>query len=217
MNCCSRQCQGIEAFFDDKVAQRELRSYQKRGPRKTTRLLLDAVRTRLRGKGRLLDIGGGIGAIQHELVPTTLAHATSVDASPAYLAAAQQEATRRGYAEHTTYIAGNFVDVAETVDLAHVVTLDRVICCFDDVDALVQQSAAKAEHLYALVFPRDHWLNRLMFPLINLISRLQRADFRIFLHPSQHVESLLADAGFERCFLEKTLLWQVRVFQRRVA
>ena len=28
---------------------------------------------------------------------------------------------------------------------------------------------------------------------------------------------ILADAGFERCFLEKTLLWQVRVFQRRVA
>ena len=59
-----RQCQGLETFFDTKIASRELKRYHKRGPRKTTRLLIDALCGHDIQGGVLLDIGGGIGAIQ---------------------------------------------------------------------------------------------------------------------------------------------------------
>ncbi len=211
--CCS-QCQGIEAFFDDKTAQRELKQYRKRGPRKTTRLLLDAVRQHLTTRGRLLDIGGGVGAIQHELVPTAMDAVVSVDAAPSYLVAAQQEAGRRGYAEQAQYRQGNFVDLADDLPDADVVTLDRVICCFDDMRGLVHHSARKARQLYAVVFPRDHWWNRLTFPLINLISRLQRSDFRVFLHPTPLVEAAITQEGHHLVYYGQTPLWQVRVYSR---
>ena len=36
MKCC--QCQGIESQFDTKLAAKELNSYRRRGPRKSTRI-----------------------------------------------------------------------------------------------------------------------------------------------------------------------------------
>ena len=66
MGCC--QCQGIESMFDKKAAKRELKRYLKKGPSKTTIMLLDAVnKVGVQGL-TFLDIGGGIGAIQHALL-----------------------------------------------------------------------------------------------------------------------------------------------------
>ncbi|MBI2966094.1 MAG: hypothetical protein HYY34_07815 [Chloroflexi bacterium] len=73
MNCC--QCQGIEQVFNAKVAARELRAYRKKGPRKTTRLLIDALKAEGVDGLTLLDIGGSIGKIQHELLDAGAARA----------------------------------------------------------------------------------------------------------------------------------------------
>jgi hypothetical protein len=62
---CS-QCNAIEKQFDDREAQRQLRRLRRRGPARTTRLLIDAVRQALGNTAQrglsLLDIGAGIGA-----------------------------------------------------------------------------------------------------------------------------------------------------------
>jgi hypothetical protein len=50
---------------------------------------------------------------------------------------------------------GDFVALAPALSAADVVTLDRVICCYDDMPALVGRSAALAERLYGVVYPRD--------------------------------------------------------------
>ena len=157
MSCC--QCQGIERLFDQRTAARELKNYQQQGPEKSTRLLLDTLRQGLSAAQpfSLLDIGGGVGVIQHELMGTGLAQGTSIDASSAYLSLAKQEAERRGYAERMHYQHGNFVDIAPCLEPADIVTLDRVICCYDDMPSLVKLSAEKAQRFYGLVFPRDTW------------------------------------------------------------
>src|SRR6266498_2772385 len=103
MNCCN-QCQGLENLFDSRFAQRDLVAYQRKGPSKQTRVLLNVLRE-VGVKGRtLLDIGGGIGAIQHELMKSGLDTSIDVDASSAYLAAAQEEAARQGYADRAQYL-----------------------------------------------------------------------------------------------------------------
>jgi len=81
MNCC--QCQAIESRFNQKVAAEKLKQYRHKGPEKTTRLLLDALKAESVAGLTLLDIGGGIGAIQHELLKTGLSSATGVEASSA--------------------------------------------------------------------------------------------------------------------------------------
>ncbi|MBI2171194.1 MAG: hypothetical protein HYU30_04125 [Chloroflexi bacterium] len=83
MNCC--QCQGIEDFFSSRLAARELKHYRKKGPWKTTTMLIEALKREGLSGATLLDIGGGVGAIQHELLKASAGSATNVDASTAYL------------------------------------------------------------------------------------------------------------------------------------
>jgi ubiquinone/menaquinone biosynthesis C-methylase UbiE len=75
----------------------------------------------------LLDIGGGIGAIQHELLDAGATHATCVDASAPYLDAARQEGGSRGHDGRVTYLHGDFVDLADSIPPADIVTVDRVL------------------------------------------------------------------------------------------
>ena len=93
MNCS--QCQGIESVFDRKTAAQKLTQYRRQGPDQTTRMLIDALKSEGVEDLTLLDIGGGVGAIQYELIKAGVRSATSVDASSAYLAVARDEAQRQ--------------------------------------------------------------------------------------------------------------------------
>jgi magnesium-protoporphyrin O-methyltransferase len=137
-----------------------------------------------------------------------------VDASAAYLAASKQEAERRGLEETITYHHGDFVELAPTLAPADVVTLDRVICCYPDVERLVASSAAKARHLYGLVFPRERFVTHAGTSLANTWFRLRGSAFRTYLHPREQVESILHRCGFRRTSLADSFLWHVATFAR---
>ncbi|RMF54261.1 MAG: class I SAM-dependent methyltransferase, partial [Bacteroidetes bacterium] len=113
MSCT--QCRGVASFFDHRIAQRELKRYRRRGPSRTTQWLLEALRQEAPGARTLLDIGGGVGAIQHALVGNGYEAGISVDASPAYLEIARREAEARGYAHRMTYHLGDFTTLAPTL------------------------------------------------------------------------------------------------------
>ncbi len=213
MSCC-RHCEGAEDVFSRGVARSDLDSYRRKGASKQTHMLLAALRAAGVEGRSLLDVGGGVGAIQHELFAAGLENAMQVDASSAYLAASQEEAARRGHAERVTYIHGNFVDVSDTLDSADYVTLDRVICCYPDMPALVSRSAARARQLYALVYPRDRWWSRLGIHLLNLTFWLRRNPFRVFVHPSAQVDAIATSAGLELHSRQFAGLWQVVVYAR---
>lgn len=208
------QCEGIEREFNERVARRELARYRRRGPTGTTRILITAL-TQAGVEGRtLLDIGGGVGVIQHELVRAGASRITSVDASPAYLAAQRAEAARHGYAERAAHLAGDFVAMASAVSESDIVTLDRVICCYHDMPSLVDLSAARARRLYGIVVPRATRWNTLGIALINVVMRLRRSAFRSFLHPPEAIEAILRGYGFQRQYLRDTFVWRVAVYVR---
>lgn len=211
------QCQGIERFFNRRMAERELKAYRERGPDTTTRLLLEALRAEGVAGQTLLDIGGGIGVIQLELLEAGVTTATDVDASSAYLAVARSEAERDQLAERVAYQHGDFVDLAPNVAPSGIVTLDRVICCYHDMRALVSQSAAKATRLYGLVYPRDTWYTRAIFAVSNQLLRLQGTAARLFVHPTAAVDALIRDAGLERRHQRDDWFWQVVVYARTTA
>src|SRR3972149_11462112 len=96
MSCA--QCQVIERMFDRRAAERELSQYRAAGPGGTTRRLINARKAEGVAGLTLLDIGGGVGAIQHELLRAGARSATAVDASSAYLDAARAEVARLGSA-----------------------------------------------------------------------------------------------------------------------
>ncbi len=212
MSCL--QCQGIEEVFSQKHVQQELSRYREKGPSKTTRWLTQAIQAEGVAGETLLDIGGGVGAVQQALVDAGVAQVTGVDASSAYQQAAVSEARRRGYFERVSYHHGNFVELADEIPPADIVTLDRVICCYPDMPALVSLSAARARHVYGVVYPRDVWWIRLGLKLANFIQNLRRSSFHIFSHPTREVEALLQRYGFTRRFYRHGLFWQVAVYSR---
>lgn len=208
------QCQGIRTLFSDRVARNDLKRYRRRGPLKTTRILLDALRDEGVSGATLLDIGGGVGAVSNELLGAGAARATVVDASPAYLMAAKMETRWQGNAERVEFHAGDFVEVAPEIAPADVVTLDRVICCYHDMEALVSASAARAKRLYGLVYPRERWWTELGASVLNLGCRVTRNPFRIFVHSPEAVERTVRSCGLVRRFRRTTPVWQVLVYAR---
>lgn len=208
------QCQGIEQLFDKGLAAGELETYRKKGPARQTRLLLETIR-QLGVDGRsLLDIGGGVGAIQHELFKSGARSVVNVDASSAYLAAAQEEAARLGYTNQARYLHGDFVQLADTVETVDIVTLDRVICCYPDMHTLVNLSSAHAGKIYALVFPRDVWWMRIGGRLLNLVMWIQRSGFRFFVHPFAEVDALVRSHGLQPHLRRNMGMWQVVLYAR---
>jgi magnesium-protoporphyrin O-methyltransferase len=209
-----KHCVEIESVFDRVEAGRKLKEYHRQGPNKSTRLLLAALREAGVTGRTLLDIGGGIGAIQHELLKTGARSAVSVDASTAYLETARQEAQAQGLAGRVTYHHGDFVELAPEIAPADIVTLDRVICCYPNMPALVRLSAERAAQVYALVFPRDVGWVRFGVGVLNFIERLRGSAFRVFVHPTAAVEAILADSGLRRAYHRRTGLWQVALYTR---
>jgi 2-polyprenyl-3-methyl-5-hydroxy-6-metoxy-1,4-benzoquinol methylase len=214
LTCC-RHCEDAsDLLFNPRRARRDLRRYRSRGPSPTTRLLLDALLAQRSDHQTLLDIGGGVGTIPHELLPAGFSQAALVDASAAYLTVSAQEADRRGHRDRIMYYHGDFVELASSLPEADVVTLDRVLCCYPDVERLVASSAAKAQHLYGLVFPRERMLTRAGTFLANIWFRLRGSAFRTYLHPTEQVESTLHRCGFRRTSHAQSFLWQVATYAR---
>ena len=201
-------------LFDDKTATKELKAYRKKGPNKTTRILIDTLKAEGVEKMTLLDIGGGVGAIQHELLAAGVDSAVNVDASRAYIKVAQDEARQRGYTTQVDYYHGNFVNLAPDLIAVDIVTLDRAICCYHDMPALVGLSSQKARKLYGVVYPRDTWWTKIGMTILNFGLWLRRNPFRVFVHSSEAVETVLRNNGLKKCFYRKTFLWQVAVFTR---
>jgi len=213
MDSC--QCQGIEAKFDRKYAAKKLREYRKKGPKNTTAQLIEALRAQGVSGMTLLDIGGGVGDIQHEMLRSGVGSAVNNEASTGFIEACRQEAERLGHSDRIQHAQGNFVDLAEDISPADIVTLDRVICCFDDMRNLVGLSAQKARKLYGIVYPRDKWWIRLSnLVYYNFRNWLQRNPMRMFVHPPEAVEAVVRSSGLERRFYREMGPWQVVVYAR---
>ena len=209
-------CRDLPGMFDRKLAAFELKRYRRKGPAKTTRMLLDAlVGQGVRG-ATVLDIGGGIGAVQLELLAAGAERAVNADASPAYHAVAREEAERRGKLDRIEFYLGDFVEIAPALPDMDVVTLDRVICCYPDMGTLVEASAAHARAMWGAVFPRERTGVRWAFRLVNLWQRLRRRAFRVYVHPTARVEELLRAQGLSPLFVGRTFVWQVMVWGRQV-
>ncbi len=179
-------------------------------------MLVDALRAEGAAGATVLDIGGGVGAVHHELLKAGASRATNAEAAPAYLEAARGEAERQGHADRVSYRCGDFVEIAGELQVADIVTLDRVICCYPDADSLLRLSVDKARQLYGVVYPRDDWWTRLGHRLLNLFLKVTRNPFRVFVHATRDVDAPVREAGFEPRYRRVTPFWQVVVYGRPI-
>ena len=206
---------GCPNTFDAKAAEGDLKRYLDNGPNGTTQSLIDAIVAEGVDGATLLDIGGGIGAIQLALLAAGAASATSVDATDAYVSTALAEAERRGYGHRTSGRVGTFEELAAEIQAADVVTLDRVVCCDPDLIGLLGSAAARARRMVGLVYPRATWWNRIAKVFIDGLSWLTRDSTRWHLHQPADIDRILTTAGFRRLDVDRTFIWQVALYVRR--
>ncbi len=213
MSCC--HCQGIESEFNQKYVSKDLKRYRKKGIGKTTRWLIQALQSAGIEELTLLDIGGGLGVIQHQLLQNGVRSASAVEISSAYLAVAKQEAGRLGLEDRIRFYQGDFIELGQNIPAADIVTLDRVICCYPDMPELIKCSIEKTGKLFALVYPRDILPIRIVSIISTIFGWLKRSSFRFYVHSSKAVHDQIGSNHFKQISYRNTLIWQVAVYERR--
>jgi magnesium-protoporphyrin O-methyltransferase len=205
---------GCPNTFSTKEAEGDLRRYRDKGPDPTTRALVDAIAEGGIDGATVIDVGGGVGAVQLELLAAGASRSISVDASEAYAAVYRDEVERRALADRVEVHVGDFVDLAGRIEPADIVTLDRVVCCYSNFRALLGSVAFHARSRIGVVWPRDVWWNRIASRVLNAWSRLTRNPTRWYLHREADLDALLRIAGFRPRPIKRTFMWQVVVYER---
>ena len=215
MTCCG-SASACEGQFDRKRAARELKHYRAHGPaHATTRAMIHLLRRADVEGNALLDIGGGIGAIPYDLLEAGARDVTAVDASSAYQQAAREEAERRGVSARIQFRLGDFVTLAPQMAAADIVTLDRVVCCYPEMEPLVRLSAERCRRLYGLSYPRYRWLARALVRTENAFRRLLGNPFRSFVHSVEAMDALIRSLGFALQNKVRTFAWEIAVYEKR--
>ena len=172
-------------IFGASQARRDARRYRSRGLGRTSRDLVE-----LAGDvsgASVLEVGGGIGAIELELLAAGAERATDVELSGEYEAEAQKLLAERGLSDRVERRVGDFV--AEPVDAHDVVVMHRVVCCYPDVDGLVGVAADRTRRRLLLTFPQERWHTRAGIRVLNIFMRISGSEFRVFVHPLARMDA----------------------------
>jgi 2-polyprenyl-3-methyl-5-hydroxy-6-metoxy-1,4-benzoquinol methylase len=198
-------------LFSRKSAARDLRRYRERGLNGTS---LDLVGLAGDVQGvSVLDVGGGIGAIEIELLEAGAARATNVELSGGYEDAAGELIAERGIEGRVDRRVGDFV-MAE-VEPHDVVVLHRVVCCYPDVDALIATAADHTKRTLLLTYPQERVWMRAGLRMINVWLLLTRCGFRTYVHPVAKIVAAAEAHGLRLDRRERHgLLWESAAFAR---
>jgi magnesium-protoporphyrin O-methyltransferase len=212
MKCC-QQPSGYGELFSPKQARREARRFRKRGLDSAARWVVEAVRARgIEGRS-VLEPGGGIGAIEIELLRAGASRSTVVELSPGYEDVACELAREAGVSESMERLIGDFA--ADGTAPADVVVLHRVVCCYPDYEALLGAAAEKARETVVFTYPPRNLASRALLGLVNLWLRLRGTDFRAFAHPPGHMIDVVRRAGFEPVARRRGGIWRGVALSRR--
>jgi magnesium-protoporphyrin O-methyltransferase len=192
--CCDDELAFIG--YDGRDAEKDLASWQRSGPRRTTQELIDVIRAEGVADATVLDIGAGVGAIHTALLEAGAARAVDVDAAREYLTTARAEAERRGLADRVEYRYGDVVELAADLPPADIVTLDFVICCYPYLGPLLHAAVHSKPRLVGLAYPRDAWWMVAFMRGYNVVHAVRGSPARYFAHRHARVRGLMAEAGY---------------------
>jgi 2-polyprenyl-3-methyl-5-hydroxy-6-metoxy-1,4-benzoquinol methylase len=195
------------------VAAKDARQYRKHGLTGTAQRLAELAGDVTRQS--VLDVGGGIGAIELELLRAGAERGTSIEISGGYEDEAAALLAERGFAGRVERRVGDFVADAAEIGVHDVVVLHRVVCCYPDVDALVGAAAARAGRILLLTYPQERWYTRAGLCVVNAFLRLSRCGFRTYVHPVERIYAAAAAHGLTPTARERNgVLWESAALTR---
>lgn len=168
----------------------------------------------------MLDVGCGTGDLALGSLARGAEHATGIDLAGGAIAQARSLAAERGLTDRTSFTAG---DGAVALLAPHdVVALNRVLCCYPSVEALLANTLGATRAVYAYTAPVHNGLvgrfNRISVAISNRWFRFREKKFRgfrAFVHDLHAVDRTIAAAGFRRVHDSRVrAVWQLVVFTR---
>jgi magnesium-protoporphyrin O-methyltransferase len=203
-----------EEMFTPRSAQKSLERYRKDGLGELERrIVASSTATGVEG-ARVLELGGGIGAIQAELLAAGAAVGEVVELVPGYEPYARELAHEKGVADRTSFVVADVLDSPAVVEPADVVVLNRVVCCSPDGVELTAAAARLTRRALVLSYPRDVWWLRLGASAMNAGLWMLRRSFRVFVHRPAALAAAAEAAGLGLTESGRTGPWEFATFGR---
>jgi SAM-dependent methyltransferase len=206
--------------FDDWAVGNAKRARRKEISAGVTRDLVEALGpSRLEGR-TVLDLGCGTGDLALAALARGATRATGVDLGAGAIEEARALARERLVEDRSTFQVGDAAKVP--LDRHDVVMLNRVLCCYPEVDALLDNSLSAASHVYAFTAPPSAGLAgtfaRAETRLANTWFRIRDKKFRGFrvhVHDLEAVDRRIREAGFHRIVAgRRRLVWHLAIYER---
>jgi hypothetical protein len=205
--CCNSR--GCEWFFGDRFARRVAKRYRKRGLDKPSQRIVDFIASRGVEGATVLEIGGGLGEIQLELVKRGAARTINLELSPAYDRLARQLARDAGVEDRVERRLHDIAVDPDGVEAVDIVVLNRVVCCYPDYERLLGAAAGHVRRLLVFSYPPGTPVWRAIAGLQNLAFRLLGKEFRAFAHPPDAMFAVLERQGLRRTFAQRGVPFSV--------
>ena len=205
---------GCDQFFRGGFVRRKAGSYRKRGLDPAADRMVRFLEQRGIAGASVLEVGGGVGEIQLELLRRGAARTVNLELSPAYEDEAGTLMREAGFEGRVTRRLHDIAVDGDAVEPADVVVLHRVVCCYPDYERLLAAAADHARRLLVFSYPSHSVLARVVLGAENLSFRLRRLRFRVFAHPPERMLAVLGDHGLRPTVIRRGPAWQVAGAQR---
>jgi magnesium-protoporphyrin O-methyltransferase len=210
-SCCAGESLDI---FGQKGARRELRRYLRKGlGGADARLIVAWAEDSGLAGATVVEIGGGIGQVEAELLRRGAATGTIVEVVSAYAGPAAELAEATAVADRSSFLLADLVETPEAIEPADIVVLRRVVCCSAVGPALLAAAAGKTRRMLLASYPRERALVRAFVRLQNVLFGLIRKRFRVYLHAPAELERSAAEHGLRRTRVARGAVWETAQFE----
>jgi len=157
----------------------------------------------------VLEIGGGVGEIQVELLRRGVSSVTNLEISTSYEDQAAELLEQAGLEGRVDRRILDIAQAPEQVAPADVVVLHRVVCCYPDYERLLSAAGSHATRLLVFSHPPRNAVARSGIWIENFTRRLRGDPFRAFVHPPADMVAVLNRAGLTTRYQHRGRGWQV--------
>ncbi len=210
--CCSPR--GYRRFFSEQKARSEGKRYRSKGPDAIAKRVVEPLLERGVEGSTVLEIGGGIGAVQLELLRSGASRAVSVELTPTYEDTARGLLDEAGFVDRVERRVLDFVEAGDDVGSAEIVVMNRVVCCYPDMPRLVGAAADHTGGILVISFPRSTWWTRWGLAAGNLLLRVARREFHVFVHSPDEIRRIAELHGLRSLAVRTGVFWQVGSWER---
>ena len=201
-------------MFDEKRARGDAKGYRKRGLDAQSKQIFSFLSRRPLEGATILEVGGGIGAIQLELLKAGADRTVSVELSGEYEHVAAELLAEAELEDRADRRIGDFVMMNGGLPAADAVVMNKVVCCYPDMPALIAAACDHASERVVLAMPRDHLVLRGVMRVANVFLRLRRSGFRAFIHSRSALLDEAAQRGFTLADEQVGRIWDVMLLER---